>query len=202
MTRKSEVEESTKKHHVTKFQPSSKENRINNEQTLILGVATTDYVASTHTARLPELSKTLTTLNSQGTKSSKNDEKVSATIKEEKTTISTVSKTSMKTFTTSTLNIETSSSIQVIESTSTKTILRPSATIVESSINTKPYVYLEPSSVSDIEYTEPISTISTPMPIDGLPASYTKTSTTMEKSVVHSTFTKTTGMYTTIIYVL
>ncbi|XP_020285249.1 uncharacterized protein LOC109855390 isoform X2 [Pseudomyrmex gracilis] len=197
ITRKSEVEESTKKHHVTKFQPPSKE--INSEQTLILGVATTDYVASTHTARLPELSKTLTTLNSQGTKSSKNDEKASATIKEEKpfekTTISTASKTSMKTFSTSTLNIETSSSIKVIESTSTKAILRPTATTVESSINTKPYVYLEPSSVSDIEYTEPISTISTPTPTDGLPASYTKSSTTMEKSVVHSTvstFTKTT----------
>lgn len=194
-TRKSEVEESTKKNHIIhKYHTPSKENKLNGEETLILGVAT-DYVTP---MRHPEPSKTTTSSNGQVkvTKSSKSDEKASfATSKVEKP----IEKTTLiatKTFSTSTLNIETSSSVQVIESIPTKVILRPtSAASAESNTDTKSGVNLEPSSVSDVEYTESISTLSTPT--DGLPTSYSRNSATTEKSVVRPTtsiITKNTGM--------
>ena len=196
-TKKSELEESTKKHHIVihKYHTPSKENKINGEETLILGVAT-DYVTPSHTTRHPESSKTTTSSNGQVkvTKSSKSDEKASfATSKVEKP----IEKTTLiatKTFSTSTLNIETSSSVQVIESIPTKVILRPtSVTSAESNADIKSGVNLEPSSVSD-EYTEPTSSVSTPT--DGLPTSYSKNSATMEKSIVRPTtsiLTKNTG---------
>lgn len=191
-TKKSETEESIKKHHINhKYHTSLKENKINGEETLILGVAT-DYV--TPTTQHPEPSKTITSLNNQVkvTKLSKNDEKASfATSKVEKP----IEKTTTKTFSTSTLNIETSSSVQVIESIPTKIILRPTSDDSESNIDIKSSVNLEPSSVLDIEYTEPMSSVLTPT--DGLPTSYSKSSSTMEKSVVRPTtsiFTKNTGM--------
>lgn len=192
-TKKPEHEESTKKHHITihKYHTPSKENKINGEETLILGLATD--VIPTHTTRHSESS---VTSNNQieVTKSSKNEEKVSATTKGEKPIEKTTSTTS-KIFSTSTLNIETSSSVQVIESTSTKVILRPTTTTVKSSVDTKLGVSLEPSSTLDIEYTESTSSISTPT--DGLPMTYSKSSVTTEKTVIHPTtsiFTKNTGM--------
>lgn len=191
-TKKSEIEESTKKHHiVNKYHTPLKENKINSEETLILGVAT-DYITPTHTTRYPEPSKTTTFSQVKVTKSSKSDEKASfATFKVEKP----IEKTTTKTFSTSTLNIETSSSVQVIESIPTKVVLRPTfADPAESSTDIKSAVNLEPSSVSDVtEYTEPTSSVSTPT--DGLPTSYSKSSTTMEKSTVRpTTLTKNTGM--------
>lgn len=188
-TKKSETEESTKKHHILnhKYHTPLKENKINGEETLILGVAT-DYVAPT--TQHPEPSKIITSLNNQVkvTKPSKNDEKATSKIEKpiEKTT---------KTFSTSTLNIETSSSVQVIESIPTKVTLRPTSDVsAESHTDIKSSVNLEPSSVSDIEYTEPMSSVSTPT--DGLPTSYSKSSVTMEKSVRPTTsiVTKNTGM--------
>ncbi|XP_025266984.1 uncharacterized protein LOC105249668 isoform X1 [Camponotus floridanus] len=191
-TKKSEIEESTKKHHLNhKYHTSLKENKINGEETLILGVAT-DYV--TPTTQHPEPSKTITSLNNQVkvTKLSKSDEKASfATSKVEKP----IEKTTTKTFSTSTLNIETSSSVQVIESIPTKIIFRPTSDdSTESNTDIKSNVNLEPSSVLDIEYTEPMSSVSTPT--DGLLTSYSKSSSTMEKSIVRPTtsiFTKNTG---------
>lgn len=192
-TKKSEIEESTKKHHLNhKYHTSLKENKINGEETLILGVAT-DYV--TPTTQHAEPSKTITSLNNQVkvTKLSKNDEKASfATSKVEKP----IEKTTTKTFSTSTLNIETSSSVQVIESIPTKIIFRPTSDdSTESNTDIKSSVNLEPSSVLDIEYTEPMSSVSTPT--DGLLTSYSKSSSTMEKSIIRPTtsiFTKNTGM--------
>ncbi|XP_050447634.1 uncharacterized protein LOC126849645 isoform X2 [Cataglyphis hispanica] len=192
-TKKSEIEESTKKHHiVNKYHTPLKENKINGEETLILGVAT-DYITPTHTTRHPEPSKATTSSQVKVTKSSKSEEKASfATFKVEKP----IEKTTTKTFSTSTLNIETSSSVQVIESIPTKVVLRPTfADSAESSTDIKSAVSLEPSSVSDVtEYTEPMSSVSTPT--DGLPTSYSKSTTTMEKSTVRPTAsipTKNTG---------
>lgn len=186
-TKKPEAEESTKKHHIIihKYHTPSKENKINSEETLLPGLATD--IMPTHTTR----QSSVTPSNGQVkvTKSSKNEEKISATSKAEKP----IEKTISKTFSTSTLNIETSSSVQVIESIPTKVILRPTAPSVKPSVDTKFGVNLEPSSASDIEYIESTSSVSTPT--DGLPASYSKSST-MEKSVVHPTtspFTKNTG---------
>ncbi|XP_072757388.1 uncharacterized protein Pwn [Anoplolepis gracilipes] len=195
-TKKSEIEESIKKHIVNhKYHTPLKENKINGEETLILGVPT-DYVSSTYTTRHPEPSKTITSSNGQVkvTKSSKSDEKASfVTSKVEKP----IEKTSIatKTFSTTTLNIETSSSVQVIESIPTKVILRPTpAASAELNGDTKSSINLEPSSALDVEYTEPTSSVSTPT--EGLPTSYLKSSATMEKSVVRSTtpvLTKNTG---------
>ncbi|XP_071635269.1 uncharacterized protein Pwn [Temnothorax longispinosus] len=192
-TKKPELEESTKKHHVTihKYHTPSKENKINGDETLILGLATD--VIPTHSTRHSESSVVPSNGQSKVTKSSKSEEKISATSKGEKPIEKTTS-TATKTFSTSTLNIETSSSVQVIESMSTKILLQPTATTVKSSVDAKFGVSLEPSSASDIEYIEPTSSISTPT--DGLPTTYLKSSATMEKSVVHPTisiFTKNTG---------
>lgn len=187
-TKKPEPEESTKKIH--KHHPLSKENKINGEETLILGVVPT---------RQSDSSKTTASSNDQAkiTKSTRSEEKPSATSKGEKSTErvgSVVSKTATKTFSTSTLNIETSSSVQVIESTPTRIVLRPTA--VDSNADIKSSVVnLEPSRMSDIEYTTSISGVSTPT--DGLPTSYFKSTATLEKNVVHPTnsgsFTKNTG---------
>ncbi|KAL6263147.1 hypothetical protein P5V15_005947 [Pogonomyrmex californicus] len=184
-TKKPELEESTKKQHIIihKYHTPSKENKINGEETLILGLAT-DYVTPTHTIRHPEASVTPSNSQIKVTKSSKNEEKISLTSKGEKP-IEKPTSTASKTFSTSTLNIETSSSVQVIESIPTKVILRPSTIPMKSSIDIKPDVTLEPSSVSDIEYTEPTSSVSTPT--DGLPTSYSKSSVMIEKSVIHPT---------------
>lgn len=195
-TKKVESNESTKKIH--KYHSASKENNINGEETLILGIATS-YVTPTHSMRNPNPSKISTASNSQikNTKFSKIDENASSISKGEKLTekiISGISKTTTKTFSTSTVNIETSSSIQIIESTPTKVGLQPTTNPMDLNTNHKPSVIsLEPSSVFDIEYAESVSSISTP--IDGLPTSYTKSSITTEKSIVYSatsTFTKGT----------
>ncbi|XP_014474170.1 PREDICTED: uncharacterized protein LOC106744187, partial [Dinoponera quadriceps] len=187
-TKKPEVEESTtKKTH--KHHPPSKDNKVNAEETLILGVATDD-IAPTPSTRYQAPSKTATSSSVNGqtkaTKSSKNEDKAPSTAKGEKTVSAT------KTFSTSTLNIETSSSVQVIESTPTKIVLRPTT---ESSANSKSSVVsLEPSRIPDIEYIASTSGVSTPT--EGLPASYSKSSTTIEKGAVHpatSIFTKNTG---------
>lgn len=186
VTKKPEVEESAKKTH--KHHPPSKESKLGAEETLILGVATDD-VAPTHLTRAP--SKTATSSSSQAkvTKSSMSEDKATKTDK------TTVSKTTTKTFTTSTLNIETSSSVHVIESTPT-VVLRPTAVVTDSTSDSKSSVVsLEPSRVSDIEYTSPASSVSTPT--DGLPTSYSKSSTMIEKSTVRpatATFTKNAGM--------
>ncbi|EFN80218.1 63 kDa sperm flagellar membrane protein [Harpegnathos saltator] len=197
VTKKPEAEEPTRKNH--KQQPSSDDNKVNAEETLILGVAT-DNVNPTHSTRHPAPSKTTMSSSSQTkvTKPSKSEDKTSATSKGEKPaekTVSAVSKTATKTFSTSTLNIETSSSVQVIESTPTKVVLRPTAAATESNDNFKSSVVsLEPSRASDIEYTTPASSVSTPT--EGLPTSYSKSSATVDKSAVHpatSVFTKNTG---------
>lgn len=184
-TKKPEPEELTKKHHIIhKYHTPSKETKINSEETLILGLAT-DVISTRH----PESSVALSN-DQKVIKSSKNEEKMSTTSKEQKS----IEKSTSKTFSTSTLNIETSSSVQVIESMSTKIILQPTATTLKSSVATTLGVNLEPSSASDIEYIESTSTISTPT--DGLPTTYSKSSATMEKSIVHpitSIFTKNTG---------
>lgn len=192
-TKKPEHEESTKKHHtIHKYHTNTlKENKINSEETLILGLAT-DVIPTT---RHPESSVTSND-QTEVTKSSKSEEKVPATSKGEKLIEKTTSTTS-KAFSTSTLNIETSSSVQVIETTSTKIILRPSATTtttIKSSVDTKLGVSLEPSSTLDVEYIESTSSISTPT--DGLPTTYSKSSVTTEKNIIHPTtsiFTKNTG---------
>ncbi|XP_012227883.1 mucin-17 [Linepithema humile] len=197
-TKKPESEESTKKHIIIhKYHTPSKETKINGEETLILGVAA-DYVTPTHITHHSESSKIETPSNSQSqvkvTKSSKNDEKTTATVKGEKPTEKTtsiVSKTTTKTFSTSTLNIETSSSVQVIESTPTKVILKPTSISTESSADTKSGINLEPSSASDMEHTELISSVSTPT--DGLPSSYSKSTATIEKSAIHPTTSKNTA---------
>lgn len=191
-TKKPEPEELTKKHHIIhKYHTPSKENKINSEETLILGLATD--VIPTHMTRHPESSVTLSNDQIKVTKSSKSEEKMSTVSKEEKS-IEKSTPIASKTFSTSTLNIETSSSVQVIESMSTKIILQPTVTTLRSSVDTTLGVNLEPSSASDIEYIESTSTISTPT--DGLPTTYSKSSATMQKSVVHPTtsiFTKNTG---------
>jgi hypothetical protein len=193
-TKKPESEESTKKHIIIhKYHTPSKETKINGEETLILGVAT-DYVTPTHITHHSESSKSETS-NSQVkvTKSSKSDEKTAAIVKGEKPTekaTSIVSKTTAKTFSTSTLNIETSSSVQVIESTPTKIILKPTSIFTESNADTKSGINLEPSA-SDVEYTELISSVSTPT--DGLPSSYSKSTATIEKSAIHPTTSKNIG---------
>lgn len=190
-TKKLESEESTKKHHIIihKYHTPSKENKINGEETLILGLAT-DIIPT----RRPESTVTSSSNQIKVTKSSKSEEKVPVTSKGEKP-IEKPTSTTSKTFSTSTLNIETSSSIQVIESVPTKIILRPtSATTVKSSVDTKFGVSLEPSSALDIEEIEPTSSLSTPT--DGLPTTYSKSSATTQKSVIHPTtsvFTKNTG---------
>lgn len=193
-TKKPEPEESTKKHIIHKHHTPSKETKINDEETLILGVPT-DYITPTHITH-SESSKTETSSSSQVkvTKSSKNDEKTSATVKGEKPTEKTtsiISKTTTKTFSTSTLNIETSSSVQVIESRPTKVILKPTLISTESNADTKSGINLEPSSASDIEYTDLISSVSTPT--DGLPSSYSKSTVTIEKSAIHPTTSKNIG---------
>jgi len=190
-TKKHESEESTKKHIIIhKYHTPSKENKINSEETLILGLATD--ITPTHTTRHPQSSIATSSNHVKVTKSSKSEEKMSATSKAETPIEKT---TTLKTFSTSTLNIETSSSVQVIESMSTKVVLRPTATTaVKSSVDTKFDVNLEPSSASDIEYAEPTSSISTPT--DGLPTTYSKNSATTEKNVHATTstiFTKNTG---------
>ncbi|RLU26602.1 hypothetical protein DMN91_000398 [Ooceraea biroi] len=196
-TKKSELEESTKKHHIIhKYHTPLKENKINGEETLILGV-TADYVSPAHTTQRPDSSETTTSSNTQikVTKSSKNDEKASKTEKSTEKIVPTASKT--KTFSTSTLNIETSSSVQVIESTSTKIVLRPtSTTSADTNANTtkSSVVNLEPSRTPDIDYIEPMFSVSTPT--DSLPTTYSTSSSTTEKSVVHTTtsmFTKISG---------
>ncbi|XP_032675585.1 uncharacterized protein LOC116846171 [Odontomachus brunneus] len=196
VTKRPEAEESTKKSQ--KLHPPSKENNVNAEETLILGIAT-DGIAPTHSMQYPAPSKTAASSNSQlkVTKSSKNEDKATATIKGEKPTEKTVSAvpkiTATKVFSTSTLNIETSSSVQVIESTPTRFNLRPTMVATESAFDSKSSVVnLEPSRVSDIEYTTPASSVSTPT--ESLPTSYSKSSTTIEKSAIHpATFTKNTG---------
>ncbi|XP_036142162.1 uncharacterized protein LOC105829558 [Monomorium pharaonis] len=191
-TKKSESEESTKKHNIVihKYHTPSKETKINTDETLLLGVPT-DFT-STRTIQHPESSTASSNEQIKVTKSSKIEEKISTMSKGEKPIEKTISTTS-KTFSTSTLNIETSSSVQVIESMSTKVLLRPTATTVKPSIDTKFGVSLEPSSTLDIEYTEPTSSVSTPT--DGLPATYSKNSATTEKNIhsTTSTFTKNTG---------
>lgn len=189
-TKKHEPEESTKKPINHKYYTPSKENKINNEETLILGLATD--VTSTHT--IPHLESSVASSNSEikVTKSSKNEEKPFSTSKGEKSP-EKVTSTILKTFSTSTLNIETSSSVQVIESMSTRVVLRPTATTVKSSVDTKFGVSLEPSSTSDIEYIETTSSVSTPT--DGLPTTYSKNLVTTEKNIHPTTsiFTKNTG---------
>lgn len=177
ITRKPELDESMKKPPtIDKYHASSKENKINGEETLILGVAT-DYVvpARTTASRRPEASGTNSHV--KVTKSSKSDEKASKT--EKTKTI----------FSTSTLNIETSSSVQVIESTPTRVILRPTSadtnahtttiTTIKSGVLT-----LEPSRVPDIDHAEATST-----PTDALPAASSTSSITTEKSVARTTST-------------
>jgi len=197
ITKKPELEESTKKHHtIHKYHPPSKESKINGEETLILGVAT-DYVSPAHTTRRSESSEMATISSTQikATKSSKSDEKASKTEKPTEKTVLTPSKT--KTFSTSTLNIETSSSIHVIESIPTKIVLRPtSATSADMNADTtkSSVVNLEPSRVPDIDHTESIYSVSTPT--DALPATYSTSSSTT-KSIAHTTssiFTKVPGM--------
>lgn len=189
-TKKPEHEDSTKKHIIIhKYQTPSKENKINSEETLILGLATD--IVPTHTTRHPE-SSAPSNDQIKITKSSKGEEKMTATSSKEEKPIEKITPTATKTFSTSTLNIETSSSVQVIESMPTKIILRPTATTVKSSVDTKISVSLEPSSTLDIEYE---STSSTSTPTDGLPTTYSKSSST-EKTVVHPTtsiFKKNTG---------
>lgn len=192
VTKRPGPEESTKK--INKH-PSSKENKINGVETSSTFHIATDHPAhSTNSARRPEPSKTVATTNGQGkvTKPSGNEEKVTAASKVEQSTVeaSTVLKTATKTFSTSTLNIETSSTVQVIESTSTRIAVRPTATITESNADTKSsLVSLEPSKTSDVEYTTSTSGISTPT--DGLPSSYPKSSTVVEKSTVQPTISTT-----------
>lgn len=196
VTKRPEAEESTKKSQ--KHHPPSKENNVNAEETLILGIATHD-ITPTHSMQYPAPSKTTALSNSQPkvTKPSKNEDKAPATSKGEKPTektASAVQKTATKVFSTSTLNIETSSSVQVIESTPTRFSLRPTVVTTESALDSKSSVVsLEPSRVSDVEYTAPASSVSTPT--EGLPTSYSKSSTTIEKSTIYpATFTKNTGM--------
>jgi len=196
ITRKPELEESTKKHHtIHKYHPPSKEIKINGEETLILGVAT-DYVSPALPTRRPESSETATSTLIKATKSSKSDEKASKTEKPTEKTVLTPSKT--KTFSTSTLNIETSSSVQVIESVPTKIVLRPtSATSADTNADTtkSSVVNLEPSRVPDIDHTlSPMYSVSTPT--DALPTTYSTSSSTT-KSIAHTTssiFTKLPGM--------
>jgi len=187
-TKKHEPEESTKKPINHKYYTPSKENKINSQETLILGLASD--VTSTHTT--PYLESSIASSNSEikVTKSSKNEEKTFLTSKGEKSPEKVTSTTS-KTF--STLNIETSSSVQVIESMSTRVVLRPTATTMKSSVDTKFEVSLEPSSTSDIEYIETTSSISTPT--DGLPTTYSKNLVTTEKNIHPTTsiFTKNIG---------
>lgn len=193
VTKKPEPEESTKKNQ--KHHPPSKENNVNTEETLILGIATGD-VTPTRTTQYPAASKTTTSPSSQSkvTKSSKNEDKAPATTKAEKPTektVSAVSKTATKIFSTSTLNIETSSSVEVIESTPTR--MQPTIVATESNADSKSSVVnLEPSRVLDIEYTASSTSVSTPT--EGLPAGYSKSSSMIEKTTVHPTiFTKNTG---------
>ncbi|KAL0108384.1 hypothetical protein PUN28_015136 [Cardiocondyla obscurior] len=175
-TKKIEHEESTKKHHlIHKYHTPSKENKINSEETLILGLATN--IVSAHTTQRVESSVTSSNDHIKITKPSKSEEKLSTVPKGEKP----IEKTTSKIFSTSTLNIETSSSVQVIETTSTKT-LRPTATTVKSSVDSHFGVALEPSRTSDIEFIESTSSVSTPT--DGLPTTYSTSSITMEKSEV------------------
>lgn len=111
----------------------------------------------------------------------------------------TVPKSPTKSFTTSTLNIETSSSVHVIESTTTKTAVQSTAVFssndLNNSRNVSNTVALEPSKSPEFESS--MNTSDVPTPTETLPATFTRTTSIAEKTIVHTpvsnTFTKNSG---------
>ncbi|XP_053976479.1 uncharacterized protein LOC128875137 [Hylaeus volcanicus] len=195
-TKEPDTEDSTKKEN--KHQSLDKENKTSNETTTTVGLESnhSNQVGDTKHNDSP---KPVIPLEIKPTKSLKaSDTRGSSKLNNEKASDKTmISKTSTKSFATSTLNIETSSSVHVIEPTTTKpaasaTVSVPTANESSSSPGTTTMVPLEPSKSSEFESTTSISSF--PTPTDNLPSSFTKTSSTTEKSIIHTpvsnTFTK------------
>lgn len=129
--------------------------------------------------------KSLKIGNSQG--SSASNEKVNK---------ANISKTLTKSYSTSTLNIETSSSVQIIESTTTKSSVVQSTNDDDSSNVTSSTIALQPSKSAELESTSIATSI--PTPTENLPSpTFTKTSSSAEKSIAHTpasnTFSKNSG---------
>ncbi|XP_076679014.1 calcium-binding EGF-like domain-containing protein pawn isoform X2 [Andrena cerasifolii] len=178
-----------------KHQAPPKENRISNGSTSMTGG---DPNKSNHSSdtKHEDAPKPVIPLEVQikPTKSSRITDSVDSTSsvsRERSSDKSTIPKTSTKTFSTSTLNIETSSSVQVIEPTTTKPALQSTAVPSNSNFNHAPSAStsLEPSKSSNFESSITVST-----PTESLPNTATRTSSTLEKSSVHTlasnTFTK------------
>lgn len=122
-----------------------------------------------------------------------------------RSSLKTSSSTSSRTMTMTTLRIETSSSIQVIEPTRTIADVKSTAVTTESNLeetsetsttSSSVEPSLEPSRVVEENSDNTRSSVSTPT--EGLPSSFTRTQSPVEKTVVHhpkpvATFSKNQG---------
>lgn len=130
------------------------------------------------------------------TKSSKIGNSQGSSASNEKVNKANISKTSTKSYSTSTLNIETSSSVQIIESTTTKSSVVQSTNDDDSSNVTSSTIALQPSKSAELESMSIATSI--PTPTENLPSpTFTKASSTAEKSIAHTpasnTFSKNSG---------
>ncbi|XP_003704326.2 calcium-binding EGF-like domain-containing protein pawn isoform X1 [Megachile rotundata] len=192
ITKNPESGSSTKKEN--KHQSPSKENKVNHnasttESNNVKKISNTKQEDSPKPVIPLEVSlkptKSIKITDTQRPNSSINNEK--------SINKSSMSKTPIKSYSTSTLNIETSSSVHVIEPTTTKTVVQSTAISENNSASytsiAPSTVALEPSKSSDFESTMTVSNV--PTPTDILPSIFTKSSSTLDKSVVHTTASNT-----------
>ena len=131
------------------------------------------------------------------TKASKINDSQGSSSSEKSNSRPSIPKTSTKSYSTSTLNIETSSSVHIIEPTSSKPVVQSTAANINANssnvTSASSTITLEPSKTIESEST---AASSVPTPTESLPSTFTKTSPTAEKSIVHptmNTFSKNSG---------
>ncbi|KAK9302133.1 hypothetical protein QLX08_005744 [Tetragonisca angustula] len=122
------------------------------------------------------------------TKASKINDSQGSSSSEKSNSRPSIPKTSTKSYSTSTLNIETSSSVHIIEPTSSKPVVQSTAANINANssnvTSASSTITLEPSKTIESEST---AASSVPTPTESLPSTFTKTSPTAEKSIVHPT---------------